>query len=76
MNITAKESKLRTIKPGDPDFRIYDGLIVATRAGFKISNECPSADKALIMRSINNGWLKPVATIYDHELVWERLSTE
>jgi hypothetical protein len=68
-----KTSSLRTIKQGDPKFMLQDGMVIAPRAGFEISNSCPREYKMIIQECINYGWLKPVATVRDNELFWEAL---
>lgn len=71
MKIVSRVSTIRTIKQDDPKFLIQDGLVVAPRAGFEINQKCPKEYKMIISECINNGWLKPVATIKDTELFWE-----
>lgn len=44
---------------------------MAPRAGFEITNECPSSYKLIINECLSKGWLKPVATVKDTELFWE-----
>ena len=67
MTFTVTESKLRTLGPGDPGFMLNDGVVVSPRAGFEVSTNCPREYKLIFAECINNGWIKPVATIYDHE---------
>lgn len=74
MNITTRESKIRTVRQGDPDWMIQDGLVLATRAGVEISTRCPYEYKLILQDAINKGWIKPVASVYDHELMWEKLN--
>ena len=71
MTFIARTSSIRTIRMGDPKFLIHDGLIMAPRAGFEISDKCPKEYKLIIDECLGNGWLKPVATIKDTELFWE-----
>ena len=52
---------------------LQDGMVIAPRAGFEISNSCPREYKMIIQKCINYGWLKPVATVRDNELFWEAL---
>lgn len=73
MPIIAHKSCIRTIRGQDVDFMIFDGPIVAPRAGFEINKECPSEYKLIIAQCINNGWLKPVACVKDEELMWDRI---
>jgi hypothetical protein len=69
-------SCIRTVKPSDKDWMLTNGLIMTPRAGFEVTNECPREYKMIIRECIDNGWLKPVAYIYDRELMWEKLSHE
>jgi hypothetical protein len=73
MNITAKESRIRTIRQGDPKFMLTDGVVTCPRAGFEISNNCPAEYKNIFITAINAGWLKPVAHVYGKELTMDAL---
>lgn len=75
MTYKLHQSRMRTIRQGDQDFMLNDGFVRAPRAGLHILPECPREYKLIIAECINKGWLKPVATVYDHELMWERLSS-
>ena len=74
MTFQINQSSLRTINKSDPKFILSDGLIIAPRAGIEISNECPSEYKLIITTCVENGWLKPFATVKDTELFWEEFS--
>jgi hypothetical protein len=74
MTYKTSTSSLRTIRLGEPKFLIQDGLVMAPRAGFEISDKCPREYKLIINECLGNGWLKPVATIKDSELFWEEFS--
>ena len=78
MKIKQKDflSCIRTVRHNDDDFIITDGLVMTPRAGFEISSDCPSNYKEIIRECINHGWLKPVAHMYDSELMWEQLSND
>lgn len=76
MNITTRQTRIRTLKQGDPRFQINDGLVVAPRAGFEISQSCPREYKMIISTCIANGWLKPVAQVTERELLFLGLSQE
>ncbi len=73
MTFITKKSKLRTVKQGDPLFTINDGLVVANRAGFDISQSCPKEYRMIILECMNNGWLKPVAYMTAEEQLIETL---
>ncbi len=76
VNYNATKTRLRTVKSTDPEFTIVDGMVVAKRAGFEISQQCPYEYLMVIDECLRNGWLKPVATVYEHELVWNYLKDQ
>ena len=73
MTYVFPDKVIKTIRKDDPDFHIVNGITMAPRAGFEISNECPRQYKLMIMEAINNGWLKPIAYMKESEYVWEQL---
>ena len=73
MTYTTPDKIIKTIRKDDPDFYIDNGIAIAPRAGFEISNDCPRQYKSMIMESYKNGWLKPIAYIKESEYVWEKL---
>lgn len=52
---------------------LKDNLVLSPRAGFEINPHCPQEYKMILSECINNGWLKPVAYVYDHELTFDTL---
>jgi len=72
-NITARQSKIRTVRQDDPKFTLSDGVTICPRAGFEISSGCPVEYKLVLQECINNGWLKPVAHVYGKELTMDAL---
>lgn len=73
IQIKTTQTKLQTIKQNDPRFILKDGLVIAQRAGFEISSSCPYSYRQVIQECINNGWLRPVATVYGKELTMDAL---
>jgi hypothetical protein len=73
MTFTTPEKTIKTIRKDDPDFTIINGIVMAPRAGFEISNDCPRQYKLMIIEAIKNGWLQPVAYMKESEYVWEQL---
>lgn len=65
---------IKTIKSGDPDFMINDGMYIIPRAGFEISRECPEHYRNLIMECLHYGWIKPVAHLTQQEYFMEKLA--
>jgi hypothetical protein len=70
MNISVRQSNIRTIRQGDPKFTLIDGFVVCPRAGFEINEKCPREYKLIIAECINNGWIKPVAHVTERELLF------
>ena len=76
MTFISKRSTIRSLKPGDKNFRISDGLVTAPRAGFEISESCPAEYQKFLMECWGNGWIKPVAYITERELMFMGLSND
>ena len=76
MNIVASKSTFKTLKPGDKGFSINDGMMVAGRAGFEISRDCPNYYVKMIEQAVQYGWLKPVATLTEREYIFMGLSND
>jgi hypothetical protein len=74
MNITSYKSQIRTLKQGDKNFTIIDGMVMAPRAGFEISQRCPREYKLIIAECIDKGWIKPIAHITERELIFTGLT--
>ena len=73
MTFTNPDKTIKTIRKDVPNFMIDNGIIMAPRAGFEISNDCPKQYKSMITEAVKNGWLKPVAYIKESEFTWEKL---
>lgn len=76
MTYTVHQTQIRTLKHGDNNFRIVDGLVVADRAGFEISNDCPYNHLQILQTCIDRGWIKPIANVTERELLFIGLSKE
>jgi len=74
MNITCRQSQIRTIKPGDKNFIITDRFTQANRAGFEISNNCPKEYRSILITALNAGWVKPIANVTERELLFMGLT--
>lgn len=72
MSIIYNESKsmVHSIKPGDRNYMIQDGLMECPRAGIEITDECPPAWKEAIVKAYNNGYLKAFANVTERELLF------
>ena len=76
MKIKVHKTCIRTLRQGDPGFAIVDGVVMAPRAGFEISERCPQQYRLILGQAIDYGWIRPIANVKDHELMWERLSND
>jgi hypothetical protein len=76
MIFTTHQSAIRTLKPGDPNFTITDGLVQTNRAGLEISKDCPYKHLQILQTCIDRGWLKPVAHVTERELLFMGLTKE
>ena len=74
MTFVSTKTNIRTIRPGDEDWVITDGLMMAPRAGFEICSSMPYEYKLIITECINNQWLRPIAHQYLHEDLIEKLT--
>jgi hypothetical protein len=74
MYLQATKSNIKTIRPGDPDWIIVDGLTVSHRAGFEICGNTPYEYKLIITECMNKGWLRPIAHQPVHEHFMEELT--
>ena len=70
MNISLNKSKVHSIKMGDRNYMIEDGLMQCPRAGIEITDECPTAWKEAIVKAYNAGYLKPFANVTERELLF------
>lgn len=73
MKLTVHQSKIRTIRQGDPLFTIVDGFVTANRAGFEIGLRCPDEYRSILIQAIDYGWIKPVAYMTAEEQFIETL---
>lgn len=65
---------IRTITQEDEDWIISSGLTIAPRAGFRISNNCPREYRMILLDCLKQGWLAPVANVYEKDLTWEKIN--
>ena len=67
---------IKTIRQGDPNFHLTDGLVLYPRAMMHILPECPNDVRSKIMWAVNEGYLKCVAHVQGKELTWEKLTND
>ena len=73
MTFTPLDKTIKPIRKDDPDFHIDNGITMAPRAGFEISNKCPREYLMILQTCMEKGWLKPIAYMKESEYVWEKL---
>jgi hypothetical protein len=73
MKFTSHQSNIRTIRQGDPKFTLTDKFVTCPRAGFEISEKCPTNYAKVLAECIEYGWLKPVAHVYGKELTMDAM---
>lgn len=69
MFITANTKSIRTIKSGDPMFKIPAGIIMGDRASIEITPNCPDYYSQVIVEAYSKGWIKPVAHVTEREYI-------
>jgi len=74
MTFTVHKSKVRTVRSGEADFMLVDGMVTCPRAMLHILPECPSNVRETVNWAISQGYVKTVANMYDHELMWDHLT--
>jgi hypothetical protein len=74
MKVSALKTSVRTIKKGNPNFLINDGIFVTPRAGFEINDNCPMEYRKMLMKALTSNWIEPVAYMHEKELIFVGLS--
>ena len=67
------ESKIQTVKQGDPRWLLEDGLVIYPRAAIYIDKNCPDDYKSIVEKCVIRGWVRPIAHVYSKELTWDAL---
>jgi hypothetical protein len=68
------QREIKTVRQGDPNFMLTDGMIMYPRAMLHITPECPRTLRDEIMWAVDNGYLKCVAHVQGKELTWQNLT--
>lgn len=66
--------EIKTIRQGDPNFHLTDGLIMYPRAMIHVTPECPHNVREMLNWAISQGYVKTVAHVQGKELMWETLT--
>lgn len=70
----SKSRDIKTIRQGDPDFHLSDGIVLYPRAMIHITPDCPTRWREYIELAMAEGYIKCVAHVQGKELTWEQLS--
>lgn len=68
-----REPATRTIKAGDPNYMISDGIMMTRRAGIEIDAMCPEHIRRAVIHAYNEGWIKPYSVVTAEEYTWMTL---
>jgi hypothetical protein len=74
MTYTAQHSLVRTIRAGDPDFNIVDGLMLVPRASVEVTAGAPANLVSTLDWAIAQGYVRCVAHVKDYELMMDKLT--
>ena len=74
--ITENTKSIRTIKAGDPKFKIPAGIMMSDRASIEIDAICPTAYSNIILEAYSKGWIRPVAHVTEREYILLGLSSD
>lgn len=64
---------IRTIRQGDPNFMINDGMVSYPRAMLHVLPNCPRNVQETVNWAIAQGYIKSVAHVYGKELTMDAL---
>lgn len=74
--IATRTKSIRTIRSGDPKFKIPAGIVMSDRASIEIDAVCPTAYSNIILEAYSKGWVRPVAHVTEREYILLGLSNE
>jgi hypothetical protein len=69
-----KKNDIKTIRQGEPNFMLYDGLVAYPRAMLHVTPECPRVYRDALQMAMDGGYIKLVAHVQGKELTWEKLT--
>lgn len=74
--IKTPETKIITIRPTSNGFYLTDGIQAVPRAQIEFTDQCPEHVMRDFLDAISNGWIQPVASMYDKEYTWLKLQSD
>lgn len=66
--------EIKTIRQGEANFMLSDGLVMYPRAMIHVTPDCPQNVRETINWAASNGYLKTVAHVQGKELTWEAMT--
>ena len=67
---------IKTIRQGDANFTLTDGIAIYPRAMLHVLPDCPSHIREYINWAHENGYIKCVAHVPGKQLTWEKLTND
>jgi hypothetical protein len=67
VTITLHKSRVKTIRQGESDFMLKDGMVTYPRAMLELLPNCPLQIANDIAWAVENGYIKCVANVYSTE---------
>lgn len=71
--IAPSETTTTRLTEDDKQFYITDGVSIIKRAGFEITEDCPTDHTWIIHNAVHKGYIKIFANVKDEELTWAKL---
>jgi hypothetical protein len=68
-----KNKDVKSIRQGDSNFMINDGMVSYPRAMLHILPNCPREIRETVNWALAQGYIKPVAHVYGKELTMDAL---
>lgn len=66
--------EIKTIRQGEANFMLSDGMIMYPRAMIHITPNCPGHLRDAINTAVASGYVKCVAHVQGKELTWEAMT--
>lgn len=68
------KQEIKTIRQGESNFHITDGMVMYPRAMLHVLPECPRVYKDALQMAMEGGYIKLVAHVPGKQLTWEKLN--
>lgn len=68
-----KKYDIKTVRQGDPNFHLSDGIVLYPRAMLQVEAQCPANVRSMIEWALSQGYIKCVAHVQGKEITWQNL---